>query len=409
MVLSVKKCGYFLQMTSNVNDSLPYLEIITKQRIFFANIDIEDATDDEVKYVSQCLKDGIQDGAVKPLPYYLFNRDEIDKALSFAQKNSTHKILLKIHKDAESDKCVLANPRTYLDQSKAYLIVDTADDFSFELANWLIKRGAKKLVISSKLGLSYGYRKFFVEKWRKMGIEYVVSDSIINDKKELKIFLEKAIDKLGTVGGIFYLTFNDLVVTDLQKTLTTAKSLDMLSRILCPHLDYFVILTNISSIYKISRVALNDICEERVRLHFPSKIIEFGAIKRADNDKNQKCYAENTGTHPQSVSSVLDTLDEFLQRPEAHLCSYLVAEKENKLSEHSRCFTDIQKTVADILGIEDLSTADQNATFLDFGIDSLMATEIVQRLWDKYQVKLAIKDIRHYTLLRLKDLRNNSK
>lgn len=73
-----------------------------------------------------------------------------------------------------------------------------------ELVNWLIARGAKKIVITSRKGVTIGSQKLRFNKWKSEGVQIVVSKSDISNEAEAAKLLDEA-KTLGNVGGIFNL------------------------------------------------------------------------------------------------------------------------------------------------------------------------------------------------------------
>lgn len=91
------------------------------------------------------------------------------------------KVLLKI-RDEESQKTsqptpktVASIPRTYMNPDKSYVLVGGLGGFGLELANWLITRGAKHIVLTSRSGVRTGYQSLCIRRWRDNGINIVIS------------------------------------------------------------------------------------------------------------------------------------------------------------------------------------------------------------------------------------------
>ncbi len=76
--------------------------------------------------------------------------------------------------------------------------------FGLELADWLVLRGARKLVLSSRTGIRTGYQSLCVRLWRSYGAEVVVSLADITTESGMKDLLSEA-NRLGQVDAIFNL------------------------------------------------------------------------------------------------------------------------------------------------------------------------------------------------------------
>ena len=73
-----------------------------------------------------------------------------------------------------------------------------------ELADWLVIRGARNLVLSSRKGVTTGYQAMRIRIWRSYGTKVVVSTDNISEKKGVENLLKMA-NSMGTVSAIFNL------------------------------------------------------------------------------------------------------------------------------------------------------------------------------------------------------------
>jgi fatty acid synthase len=76
--------------------------------------------------------------------------------------------------------------------------------FGLELADWLVLRGARKLVLSSRSGIKTGYQSLHVRLWRSYGAKVVISLADITTESGVKDLLSDA-NRLGEVDAIFNL------------------------------------------------------------------------------------------------------------------------------------------------------------------------------------------------------------
>ena len=82
--------------------------------------------------------------------------------------------------------------------------------FGLELADWLVLRGARKLVLSSRTGIRTGYQSLRVRLWRSYGAKVVISLADITTESGVTDLLSDA-NRLGQVDAIFNLA----VVSDV--------------------------------------------------------------------------------------------------------------------------------------------------------------------------------------------------
>ncbi|CAH1958955.1 unnamed protein product [Acanthoscelides obtectus] len=388
-----------------------------------------DSDTPEKKLVMRLVSEGIESGAVRPLPKTVFNEHQVEQAFRYmASGKHIGKVLLKI-RDEESRKTqrpvvktVNAIPKTYMDPDKSYVLVGGLGGFGLELANWLTTRGAQKLVLTSRSGIKTGYQSLCIRRWREQGVKVLVSTADATTDKGAKRLLEEA-NELGPVGGIFNLAvvLRDAMMenqseadfkTVCKPKVDGSKQLDVASRALAPNLDYFVNFSSVScgrgnagqANYGLANSAMERIAEARQAVGLPGMAIQWGAIgdvglileTMGGND------TEVGGTLPQRMSSCLNTMDIFLQQPHAVVASMVLAEKKKGTGAGNQ--VSLTDAVANILGIKDASTVAGSASLADLGMDSLMGAEIKQTLERNYDLVLSAQEIRALTFGKLVEL-----
>lgn len=380
-----------------------------------------DSESNDKKEVMRLVSEGIENGAVKPLPSTVYGENQVEQAFRFmASGKHIGKVLLKIREeDTPNVKTVQAIPRTYMNPDKSYILVGGLGGFGLELANWLITRGAKKIVLTSRSGLKTGYQSLCVRRWKQMGVTVLVSTADAADEKGAKRLLTEAKD-LGEIGGIFNLaavlrdammenqTEGDFKTVSKPKVEST-KMLDNLSRVMAPHLDYFVAFSSVScgrgnagqANYGYSNSVMERICEARQAAGLPGVAIQWGGI--GDVGLIMETMGGNEtevgGTLPQRISSCLNTIDNFLQQPNAVVASLILAEKQKRVAEGNQ--VNLIEAVANVLGIKDVKTISPISTLADLGMDSLMGAEIKQTLERNYDLVLSAQEIRALTFGKL--------
>lgn len=96
-------------------------------------------------------------GAVRPLKTTVFDRDEIEPAFRFmAQGKHIGKVVIQVRPEDESKSVVklLAHARSMCDPRKSYVVTGGLGGFGLELSQWLVERGARYLVLTSRRGAS---------------------------------------------------------------------------------------------------------------------------------------------------------------------------------------------------------------------------------------------------------------
>jgi fatty acid synthase len=88
--------------------------------------------------------------------------------------------------------------------------------FGLELADWLVSRGTRRLVLTSRNGINTGYQSLCVRIWRSCGANIVISLADITTKSGIRAPLSDA-NKLGQVDAIFYLAVVSVELVQLHK------------------------------------------------------------------------------------------------------------------------------------------------------------------------------------------------
>lgn len=109
------------------------------------------------------LEVDIKRGIIKPLRTTVYKADEIEQAFRLlASGKHMGKVLLKIREN-ESDKETLpisVVPRVYFNPKHSYIISGGLGGFGLELADWMVLRGCRKVVLSSSRGITKQYQSY---------------------------------------------------------------------------------------------------------------------------------------------------------------------------------------------------------------------------------------------------------
>ncbi|PRD28795.1 UNVERIFIED_CONTAM: Fatty acid synthase, partial [Trichonephila clavipes] len=174
-----------------------------------------------------------------------------------------------------------AVPETEFYDNKVYIIVGGLGGFGMEVTKWIMRRGGKNIILTTRYGARTPYHHFCLKKWQKLGVNVQVSTLNVAIKSEAEKLLKEA-SRIGPVGGIFNSavvlkdafmdcqTAQDYVDVCAPKA-TATKYLDELTRKLCPSLDYFVCFSSIScgrgnagqTNYGYANSVMERVCEER--------------------------------------------------------------------------------------------------------------------------------------------------
>ncbi|NXU74165.1 FAS synthase, partial [Oreotrochilus melanogaster] len=385
--------------------------------------------------VSELLTKGIKDGVVKPLKSTVFKKEEVEAAFRFmAQGKHIGKVMIQIQEEEKEYSSRRSEPvklsaisRTSCPPSKSYIITGGLGGFGLELAQWLVERGAQKLILTSRSGIRTGYQAKRVREWKALGIQVLVSTSDIGTLEGAQRLIEEAL-QLGPVGGIFNLAvvLRDAMIENQTPELFVEVNkpkysgtlhLDWVTRKKCPDLDYFVVFSSVScgrgnagqSNYGFANSTMERICEQRHHDGLPGLAIQWGAI--GDVGILLKTMGNKEvvvgGTIPQQISSCLEVLDTFLNQPHPVTSSFVLAEKVSVKAEGGSQ-RDLVEAVAHILGVRDVSSLNADSSLADLGLDSLMGVEVRQTLERDYDIVMTMREIRLLTINKLRELSSKS-
>lgn len=428
--------GRFLEIGKfDLNQNSPLgMSVFLKNTSFHGILldSVMEGDDDMINEVVGLVARGIKEGAVRPLPTSVFNDQQVEQAFRFmASGKHIGKVVIKV-RDEEKQKVftptvkhINAISRTYMHKEKSYILVGGLGGFGLELSNWLVTRGAKNLVLTSRSGIKTGYQSLMIRRWTEKGVRVVIDTNDVTTLKGAQKMLQDA-SKMGPVGGIFNLAA--VLRDDLLENLTEAdfksvckpkvdgtKHLDTASRELCPELDYFICFSSVScgrgnigqTNYGLANSAMERICEDRQRIGLPGTAIQWGAI--GDTGLVLENLGDNDtvigGTLPQRMVSCLQTMDLFMQQPHAVLASMVVAEKRKTDTTGGMSLI---SCISNILGLKDTKNISDSSTLADLGMDSLMGAEIKQTLERNFDMVLSAQEIRQLTFGAIKAMEEGS-
>ncbi|XP_061181837.1 fatty acid synthase-like [Saccostrea echinata] len=393
-------------------------------------LNLEKIKMDDFEVIWEHFSNGIKSGAYKPIPHKCFNSDDIQRAMADLEsmKGYHSKTVIKIRDEKDQvDKPV--NPTVKPVQSKArcnpnkiYIITGGLGGFGLELANWLVDKGARKLVLTSRSGIRNGYQARKVKLLKEQGIKVYVSTEDMTSEGGCRSLIEETM-KQGPVGGIFHLAMvlrdgmlenqtNENFKDVLDPKVLGIVHLDNWSRTLCKDLDWFVVFSSVTSgrgnagqaNYGYANSFMERICEQRQANGFPALAIQWGVIGDvgvAVEKFGTKVTAVG-GTLPQRLSSCLDSLDQFLCQSKPVVSSFVPAPVAMKAgAQEKQSERTLMESVMKVLGLQGLAALRPESTLLDLGMDSLMGVEIKQIMENQYNIDLSLPNIRKLTIQKL--------
>lgn len=118
------------------------------------------------KLLHDLIQKDVDRGIIIPLKSTVFKATEIEQAFRFlASAKHMGKVLLEVREN-DFDRlstAVSMVPRVYCQPDLTYVIPGGLGGFGLELADWLILRGCRNLVLSSSRGISKSYQEYRIK------------------------------------------------------------------------------------------------------------------------------------------------------------------------------------------------------------------------------------------------------
>lgn len=117
----------------------------------------------ERELIFKMVQKDLDSGIVQPLPSTVFPATEVEKAFRFLSTGKhIGKVLIQLREQPTND---LSDPMTIMpkfmcDPKMVYIILGGLGGFGLELADWMVMRGARKIVFSTRRGLSSAYQAY---------------------------------------------------------------------------------------------------------------------------------------------------------------------------------------------------------------------------------------------------------
>ncbi|CAL1284482.1 unnamed protein product [Larinioides sclopetarius] len=406
-------------------DSKIFLNNVSFHAVYLDEIFAEASVQDTMGMVRQ----GIKNGVVQPLERTAFGRNAIEDAFRYVEKKlHIGKVLLKM-RDEEPCKSISpttlllpAIPESQFYYNKVYIVIGGLGGFGLEVTKWAISRGARNIVLTSRYGARTSYQHFCLKRWKDAGLNVRVSTMNVAKRDEAEKLLEDCMN-VGPLGGIFnsavilkdgYLdvqTPEDFQLVCGPKSEAT-KTLDELTRKLCPDIDYFVCFSSIvagrgnagQTNYAFANSVMERICEERRKDGLHGLAIQWGII--GDVGVVHKYMGDSAiiaGAVAQSAKSCLKSLDIFCQQDCPVVASYMPVEQSKKSDQGN-----ILKQILKILGVEDITQINMTRRLSEIGIDSIVGSQIKQMIESACDVDVTIHDILEMNLDDIKAILKNA-
>ena len=307
-----------------------------KENIAYFGIDVDQLISSRPELATRLfaeMLDGFHEGKLRPIPYRGFDGGRVIDAFRLMQK-SGHIGKIVVRPPRAGNLPVAGQGRAGFAAAPegAHVIVGGLGGLGLEVADWLVARGARRLVLTGRRTAPGPDAQARIERWRAAGVAVALEACDIADADAVAALL----DRLRGEGPIRGVMHSAMVLEDMPMAALTGQSLartlpakvngaanlDRLTRE--DELDYFVLFSSVAamfgnhgqSAYAAANGYLEGIARDRRAAGLPGLAIGWGAVSDAGylarDGKQAEVIRRATGDVPFTVRDVTDSLDRLL-------------------------------------------------------------------------------------------------
>jgi NADPH:quinone reductase-like Zn-dependent oxidoreductase/acyl carrier protein len=397
------------------------------------------------------VMDLFTEGVLHPLPYHLFEAEEILDAFRYMQQARHIGKIVVTYRNGINQVCppgdAVREP-LQLAADAAYLVTGGLGGFGLRTAQWLVEKGARHLLLISRSGPSSEEAHSALNQMRKQGVTVLAASCDVTDKKALATLLAERAGAMPPLKGIVHAAtvINDGLIrtmdADQIRSVLEPKALGAyhLHELTCEMpLDFFVLFSSATTLfgnpgqgnYVAANACLEGLARNRRAAGLPATCVRWGAIDDvgflARNKKIKDALHNRMGgaaLHSTEALAILEgmlvadrsglgvveldwsALSRFLPSAGSPRFSGLTrhagessrseergATIQRMLEEFSEadflraCVTMLQQEVGEILRIAP-EKIDPSSSLYDMGLDSLMGVELIGALESLFGVRL---------------------
>ncbi|XP_035437568.2 fatty acid synthase [Spodoptera frugiperda] len=356
---------------------------------------------EEKKKIQMWIADGILKGVVRPLHRIVYSPTEVSRAFRLLSlKRFCGNVLIKMKDPNVSSEDLCITPRQNYSADGSYIVVCDESELGFEVADRLVRRGARNLLLNLKPNSSAGYCYTKVASWKKQNVNVRMSSEDLSTDKEC-VNLIKDGAQLAPVYGIFVIQNykTDAKQEDLDaetlaqkfnNTVRVVANLDVSSRNLCNNLQHFVVMNyaskGASDEYAVS--VIEKICEARNEACLPALAFRVDSINEFDTN------GENgTKTRSQKLSTVMNALETSLKLNYTDVVSFDLKKRNNY---------DFLAKVAKIIGVQHLDDIEDNLTLAELSMNDINLQEMKLLIKNVYNIDYSTESLSQLDVASLK-------
>ena len=333
-------------------------------------------------------------------------------------------ITVPTNKDAGAIPQTVMSMNSIFSPHKVYIITGGLGGFGLELSSWLVSRGVKHLILTSRSGVKTSYQARKLEKLKLRGVRVEVSNLNIANESQALALVQGAMTQGDGLGGVFHLAvvLRDCLFENqnakrfeavLKPKSTGAANLDKTMRKLSvTHSVLFVMFSSASSglgnagqtNYAFANSAMERLCEQRHSEGLHGLAIQWGAIGEVGilHERMGDKVDSVAGTKLQPIHSCLSSLDILLHSTSPVISCYIPALMSSSKTSNTPVKDDTPSSfklaLCRILGMQNPQRLKLDATLSQLGLDSLMNFEVKQLLSKDYSMVLSSTELLSMTV-----------
>ncbi|MGW4092492.1 type I polyketide synthase [Nocardia sp. NPDC004750] len=142
-------------------------------------------------------------GTYKPLPYRLFETDEVSRAFEETIRSTgLSRIALRLDSPAPAVRPYL--PDLEIHSAATYLVTGGFGGFGMAIGRWLVLRGARRLVLLGRGGASTEEARRQLEAWRTVGVEVIEERADVTDPEAVAAIVARSHSAEHPLRGVFH-------------------------------------------------------------------------------------------------------------------------------------------------------------------------------------------------------------
>ncbi|PTQ76079.1 acyl transferase domain-containing protein [Nitrosomonas oligotropha] len=214
---------------------------------------------------------------------------------SASQTDGLHSVVLSLENREKIPVQVTRKEPSFVDPAASYLITGGFGGFGLEVAHWLVKQGAKHLVLVGRRGAAGEAAQNTMKQLHGKGVNVMAAAADIADAQQVSRLLTQIDEAMPPLKGVFHgaAVLDDAPILDLtpqrMAAVMQAKAVSAwhLHQLTQNHsLDFFVMCSSVSALigngrqanYAAANTFLDALSWHRQALGLPSTTINWGAI-----------------------------------------------------------------------------------------------------------------------------------